>query len=721
MGPWRAAVLIGVHLLIIAHIIQWLTSGMSDGVRNTLSPVEPSESMFTLETGRINAGFVMFTLALASTALFGRFFCGWLCHVVALQDLCGWLMKKIGIHPKPWRVRLLLWAPLALALYLFVWPTFRREVLVKHLTWDDANADGIVQWGEYPAWLGDIVPLHGFTADFIVEDFWATFPPWYISIPFLLICGFGTVYFLGAKAFCSYGCPYGGFFAPLDKLSPVRIRVDDNCNQCGHCTAVCTSNVRVAEEVRDFGTVVDPGCMKCLDCVSVCPNGALRVGVGAPALLTRARVDDRALSVANAARARRWDLTLPEELAIAAVFLLMVLGFRGMYGSIPVLMAMAVAAIGSFLVYKCWRMLRDRNVRAPYWQLKRDGRVRPAGWAFALCTLLYAVVCAHGLIMNWGLWRGDLAYALVNTPRERVMAPDYVPSEQDKALAQRAINAFALMTPPWRSVDPSGARGVALFDLWLPNVRLSWLHAVRGDRASAEADLLRAMNIREPATPMLQDLQAFMRARKAPPAEIKSTLEALLARWDTDAIRRELAGAHFAAGDPARAQELYRQALARNPADIETVRSYANLRLALRDVPGSLETLREGLKHRPASPDLHDDLAATLMIAGAPEQALVAQRTGAQHTPTAQRWYRLAQLHGALGQPADEGAALARARELEIDQLRRALRNGPRVETYERLIELSRQLGRADDARQWQERLDAWRKRLEARRARPAQ
>ena len=27
----------------------------------------------------------------------------------------------------------------------------------------------------------------------------------------------------------------------------------DACEHCGHCTVVCTSNVRVHEEVRDFG------------------------------------------------------------------------------------------------------------------------------------------------------------------------------------------------------------------------------------------------------------------------------------------------------------------------------------------------------------------------------------------------------------------------------------------------------------------------------------
>src|SRR5262249_3119096 len=125
MGPRRAAVLILIQVVFAIHILTWYFGGR----HATISPVEPSESMYTLENGQLNAGFVFFSLAILSTVLLGRFFCGWGCHIVALQDLCGWFMKKCGVHPKPFRSRLLAWAPLVLALYMFVWPTVKREVV----------------------------------------------------------------------------------------------------------------------------------------------------------------------------------------------------------------------------------------------------------------------------------------------------------------------------------------------------------------------------------------------------------------------------------------------------------------------------------------------------------------------------------------------------------------------------------------------------------------
>src|SRR5437762_10351573 len=161
------------------------------------------------------------------------------------------------------------------------------------------------------------------------HKFWATFPSVAVAIPFLFICGFVTVYFLGQKGFCTYACPYGGFFGLADKFSPGKIRVTPACNQCGHCTATCTSNVLVHAEVKQYGMVVDPGCMKCMDCVNVCPNDALYFGFGKPTLLA---------PKSNAIK-RSHSLTWPEEIVGALVFLGSFLAVRGVYASVPFLMA----------------------------------------------------------------------------------------------------------------------------------------------------------------------------------------------------------------------------------------------------------------------------------------------------------------------------------------------------------------------------------------------
>jgi polyferredoxin len=132
---------------MVAHIIQWKAMG------TTVSPIEPSETMFTLQNGAVNAGFIFFTLAILATLIFGRFVCGWGCHIVALQDFCAWLLKKMGLKPKPFRSRLLVYVPLLAAVYMFVWPTIYRY---------------IVKTANEP-----LVPQ--FTNHIITTEFWATF------------------------------------------------------------------------------------------------------------------------------------------------------------------------------------------------------------------------------------------------------------------------------------------------------------------------------------------------------------------------------------------------------------------------------------------------------------------------------------------------------------------------------------------------------------------
>jgi Flp pilus assembly protein TadD/ferredoxin len=383
-SQWRAVALILLNLFMIAHIIQWRLVG------RTISPIEPSETMYTLQNGFVNAGFIFFSLAILATLIFGRFVCGWGCHILALQDLCGWLLKKMGLHPKPFRSRLLVYVPLGAALYMFVWPVAYRL---------------FSKTGHEP-----ILPK--FTNHLVTTNFWATFPSVAVAIPFLFICGFVTVYFLGQKGFCTYACPYGGFFGLADKFSPGKIRVTPACNQCGHCTATCTSNVLVHAEVKQYGMVVDPGCMKCMDCVSVCPNDALYFGFGKPTLLA---------PKSNVIK-RHYSLTWPEEIVGALVFLGSFLAVRGVYALVPFLMALGCAAVTTFLALKTWRLLRARELSFYLFNLKSSGKIHMAGLAFAGFAFAWIGLNAHCGWVRYHEFLGNVAFNKIHLPDELALA-----------------------------------------------------------------------------------------------------------------------------------------------------------------------------------------------------------------------------------------------------------------------------------------------------------
>jgi polyferredoxin len=381
---WRAAVLIVLNLLMIAHVIQWWIMG------RTISPIEPSETMYTLQRGAINAGLIFFSLAILATLIFGRFVCGWGCHIVALQDFCAWMLKKVGLTPKPFRSRLLVYVPLLGALYMFVWPTVARAL---------SNPDG-----------GPLIPA--FTNHLVTSNFWETFPSVAVAIPFLFICGFMTVYFLGSKGFCTYACPYGGFFSLADKVAPGKIRVTDACNQCGHCTATCTSNVLVHAEVKQYGMVVDPGCMKCMDCISVCPNDALYFGFGKPTI---------AIPKSNAIK-KSYSLTWPEEIVGAVVFLGSFLAVWDVYQLVPMLMALGCATITTFLTLRTWRLLRAKDLSFYRFDLKSAGRIRKAGWGFLGLAVIWIGLNAHSGWVRFHEYEGARAFQKIQIPDELALA-----------------------------------------------------------------------------------------------------------------------------------------------------------------------------------------------------------------------------------------------------------------------------------------------------------
>lgn len=420
-SKWRALVLVLVTLAMAAHFVHWKVAG------ETLTPIEPSESMEFSKRGVINAGLIFFVLAIASTLVFGRWFCGWACHVVAVQDAAGWILKQLRIKPRHIELGLLAWIPWLAFVYMFLAP------IVWRVLEDQAHPR--------------VQPL------LMTNDFWATFPNWLTALLTFVAVGPAIVWFLGNKGFCNYGCPYGGIFGAVDQLAPLRIRVTDACSGCGHCTAVCTSNVKVHQEVRDWKAVVDPACMKCLDCVSVCPNDALYAGWGAPAVATSRRAGEAkpsrqnawvrfawlaaffvavqgvflasnvqndfdleltlalaaiSLAVAVPLRSkaeRKRDYTGVEEILLGVAFLVGVAGMRGAVVhvglpgaeviNVPFLFALGLAAIFAYCVVHLVRLATQRNVNVQKLVLRANGRWRGAGIAFGVIALAWTGWCSQ--------------------------------------------------------------------------------------------------------------------------------------------------------------------------------------------------------------------------------------------------------------------------------------------------------------------------------------
>jgi polyferredoxin/Flp pilus assembly protein TadD len=629
----RLWVLVAVNVFMLLHLVQWLAMGV------TLAPIEPSESLETVKDGVITVGAIFFAVALVSTAILGRWFCGWGCHVVALQDGSLWLLKKFGIRPKPFRSRYLMLVPLGLALYMFAWPPFYRMAIAPYVRPE-------VAW---PA------TWEGFTAGpMLVEDFWRTFPGVLVAIPFLLVCGFLCVYFLGAKGYCTYACPYGGFFAPLDEVAPGRIVVNDSCEGCGHCTAVCTSNVRVHEEVRDYGMVVDPGCMKCMDCVSTCPNEALSFGFTRPAAA-------RTVRAGRKPPVRHYDLSRGEEIAFLTIGVGTFLAVRGVYGLVPLLFASGIAAIVTFLAWKSWRVLREPNVRFRNLQLTVRGRHTKAGVVWVLGTLAIMMLVIHGGIVQASLAGARFLDRRIDLPPEAYLST--TPMEADAGTRRRAewaINLYALCRPirdGGLALLPSQRRDI---DLGMARLR-----AVIGQYQRAEW-ILRGLAAREGLDEgIAAAIGRVMLARGAEDEAFAHYAETVRTHPDWEALADEWLLSLRSTGRSAEAIVEARAAVARRPDSLLLMRRASLILMEEGEPPEVAEGVRlteRTLEIEPANPFGWQALALGLEKLGRFDEAERALRRGLEIDPG--QW----RIRQALGQfliahdrPEEGAAELKRA------------------------------------------------------------
>lgn len=700
-SKWRVVALVLVHVAFAAHFAWWRFKG------DVLTPVEPSESAFTMEQGLVNAGFVFFTSAILLQLIFGRFMCGWACHIVALQDLCAWMLKKVGIRPHPFRSRLLMWAPFILGFYLFLWPTVKREWVYPMVA---SNAP----------WLAEIMgrptpfPVQGFVPHFITDDFWATFATVGVAIPFLLVCCGLCVYFLGAKGYCTYGCPYGGFFAPLDRFSPGRIIVDHNkCEGCGHCTAVCTSNVRVHEEIKTHGMVTDPGCMKCLDCVSVCPNEALRFGFAIPAAFKRASepppgthapksLKSAAKKVApsqvNAKPRRVFDLSWPEEIALAAVFLGTFWSVRGAYEFFPVLFAMGVGASTMFLAFKAWRTVRGGagggGVRALGLQVRTAGRATPVGWLFTALTFTLLALIAHTGVVTYHIVRGDRLFESAAVPKDSLLSnPPVTVPEEKKAAARRALEYYNVAQPL-----PRG--GIALFANGFVERNSALLHLMLGDPASAEASLRRIVASHGESDVLAVDISRLMDLQGK--TEVRRTMvdETLTRHPEYWGVRERRAAEWMSAGRAAEVLADADAALAKIEDHWSTRVSRARTQMIAAWALGTLgrpddafERLQTAAKIAPQHAAARAGLAmAWLQIKNDPASALPELRAAVEIEPgSPERRFLLGQVLAGSGKVSEA------MEHFEI--ARKASNNDPRlIEAVRQLLERT---GNAAEAAKW--------------------
>ncbi len=196
--------------------------------------------------------------ALGVSLVAGRAFCGWLCPLGAVQDLiAGWTRKLSGEphHVRgrqsktilPLRLPVIVDRPLRYTKYLAL-----AVILIASL------------YMAFP-------PLREFCPVRAVFGLHMTALLWITLVVFLA----GSVFV--ERFWCKYLCPLGAALAIFNKISPVRLVMDNNhCNNCGRCDIECSMDIADVPHQLDH-----PECVRCMACLETCArDGSLELKIG---------------------------------------------------------------------------------------------------------------------------------------------------------------------------------------------------------------------------------------------------------------------------------------------------------------------------------------------------------------------------------------------------------------------------------------------------------
>lgn len=192
--------------------------------------------------------------------LLGRFICGFLCPFGWLQELLHKIPGKKLSTKKLKPLTYLKYAILLLAVVLL------PAIVVNDLGMGDPFfCKYICPQGV----LEGAIPLAAVNEG--IRSALGSLFNWKLAILIVVV----VLSVLFYRPFCKWICPLGAFYALMNKVSLLGIKVDEHkCVSCGKCARVCKMDVDVTK------TPNHTECIRCGKCITACPTDAIKFNYG---------------------------------------------------------------------------------------------------------------------------------------------------------------------------------------------------------------------------------------------------------------------------------------------------------------------------------------------------------------------------------------------------------------------------------------------------------
>jgi polyferredoxin len=185
----------------------------------------------------------------------GRAFCGWICPMSGMQDVCSHI-KKRPLNPEKGWIRFLFWIPWIIGLIVMFVMAKRPPVLNFFF--------------EMPLKIS-------------IDE------PWKFIIYYaVLIIIVGMAFLIGNRSFCRHLCWIAPFMISGKKLGHLlhiprlHLKTDpEECIDCKLCNRACPMNLDVNAMCKD-GHILHDECILCGSCVDACSTSCIHYSFSIP-------------------------------------------------------------------------------------------------------------------------------------------------------------------------------------------------------------------------------------------------------------------------------------------------------------------------------------------------------------------------------------------------------------------------------------------------------